>query len=423
MDISDTMEEKLRALALHKSQFAWMTNFESVSLTDHCRIVAAFRGLAIGRRTPRDSGLIAFTATCPISPCSPEGPTMRTRSDLVRLLDASGVPFETVTSGRCWMIVAPALAARIMGAGVGEENAFWVPPVISTKGWEAGGNVGGQRTWIAPEGGPSGFFFSSDGTRWSVPAELDPGSWRAAPAAAGWKKYHAAFTARSADRTSRKITLDREMSIEEAATDPGSVLRIHFRHTLVNAGSTPLAHRIGLWSLIQLPCEQEGVIFATGSPKPRPYFGTLPRVTTAEGDPTLRFRVKGGTRYKAGMSPVDFAGTIGFVRHARAPEGGTAPLTLTAMRFRVDPAGTYVDKASHVLPGAPPNGDAAQIYCDAGTGDLAFCEIEAHAPAPSLAPGESQGQDIAITIARIEERDLPGFMAGELGIESWRDEL
>jgi hypothetical protein len=93
------------------------------------------------------------------------------------------------------------------------------------------------------------------------------------------------------------------------------------------------------------------------------------------------------------------------------------------MRFAVDPSGTYVDKASHVVPGAPANGDAAQIYCDAGTGDLAFCEIEAHAPAPLLAPGESQGQDISITVARIEEQDLPGFMARELEIESWRDGL
>jgi hypothetical protein len=93
------------------------------------------------------------------------------------------------------------------------------------------------------------------------------------------------------------------------------------------------------------------------------------------------------------------------------------------MRFEVDPAGTYVDKASYVVPGAPPNGDAAQIYCDNGTGDLAFCEIEAHAPAPSLAPGESQGQDVNITVARIEEKGLPDFMAGELGIESWRDGL
>ena len=49
VDVSDTMEEKLRALALHKSQVVWMTTFENVTLTDHPRIMGAFRGLAIGR--------------------------------------------------------------------------------------------------------------------------------------------------------------------------------------------------------------------------------------------------------------------------------------------------------------------------------------------------------------------------------------
>jgi LmbE family N-acetylglucosaminyl deacetylase len=49
VDVSDTMEDKLRALALHKSQFAWLSTFQEVSLTEHCRIVGTFRGLAIGR--------------------------------------------------------------------------------------------------------------------------------------------------------------------------------------------------------------------------------------------------------------------------------------------------------------------------------------------------------------------------------------
>ena len=48
VDISETMETKLKALALHKSQFAWMDTFQSVTLTEHCRTIGAFRGLAIG---------------------------------------------------------------------------------------------------------------------------------------------------------------------------------------------------------------------------------------------------------------------------------------------------------------------------------------------------------------------------------------
>ena len=99
------------------------------------------------------------------------------------------------------------------------------------------------------------------------------------------------------------------------------------------------------------------------------------------------------------------------------PGARSSPLVLTSMSFDVDPAGTYVDKASHVVPGAPANGDAAQAYCDAGTGDLAFCEIEAHAPAPFLAPGDAEAQNVTILIASLEEEDIGTYMSEKLGME------
>jgi LmbE family N-acetylglucosaminyl deacetylase len=58
VDVTDTMEKKLESLAKHKSQFAWMDTFQSVSLTEHCRLLGAFRGLAIGR--PYAEGFRAY---------------------------------------------------------------------------------------------------------------------------------------------------------------------------------------------------------------------------------------------------------------------------------------------------------------------------------------------------------------------------
>ena len=213
--------------------------------------------------------------------------------------------------------------------------------------------------------------------------------------------------------------------MEESAAGPGAALTIRFRHELVNAGGSTLGRTIGLWSIIQLPCEVQGTIFfAARSSAVRSheaalnrYFGVLPTESMGDEGSTVRLSVKGGARFKAGMSPADFAGTVGFVRRARVPDEGSDLLTLTVMRFDVDPAGTYVDKSSHTVPSAPANGDAAQAYCDAGTGDLAFCEIESHAPAAFLAPGASQGQDILITIARLDRRELAGFMRDNLGME------
>jgi N-acetylglucosamine malate deacetylase 1 len=58
VDVTDTMEKKLESLARHKSQFAWMDTFQSVTLTEHCRLLGAFRGLAIGR--PYAEGFRAY---------------------------------------------------------------------------------------------------------------------------------------------------------------------------------------------------------------------------------------------------------------------------------------------------------------------------------------------------------------------------
>jgi N-acetylglucosamine malate deacetylase 1 len=50
VDISDVMEKKLKGLSCHKSQFDWMGNFQTQSLSDLCRIIGEFRGLQSGFR-------------------------------------------------------------------------------------------------------------------------------------------------------------------------------------------------------------------------------------------------------------------------------------------------------------------------------------------------------------------------------------
>ncbi len=352
---------------------------------------------------------------------------MRTKDDLVGQLRQSGISFDSFESGSRWMIVAPALAARIMGAGIGEENAFWVPPVLSTHGWSAGGNAGGQRTWIAPEAGPLGFFFSADGSRWSVPMELDPGGYHAVAGEQGEGSYRAELTAQAADGVRHPIVLTRRMRIQEEANEPSSAscLRIRFRHELANAGTGVIDRRIGLWSIIQLPCEEPGTIFfglksaPTGNAIPlRPYFTEVPAGVAGASGKIAWLQVKGGRRYKVGLPCVDAAGTVAFVRRVRASRGGEKPFILTSMRFSVDPGATYPDKPSHSRPEAGRNGDAAQAYCDHGTDSLAFCEIEAHSPAPRLGPGESYGAEIEIVVARLDSNELGGFMSERLEMEA-----
>jgi len=50
VDISRQMETKLRALACHQSQYAWMDTFQTHNFADHVRIVSELRGLQAGCR-------------------------------------------------------------------------------------------------------------------------------------------------------------------------------------------------------------------------------------------------------------------------------------------------------------------------------------------------------------------------------------
>jgi hypothetical protein len=319
------------------------------------------------------------------------------------------------------MIVAPALGARILGAGIGPENAFWVSPSVSTKGWDEGGNAGGQRTWIAPEAGPESFFF---GPGWSVPKELDPGDYHPHTAAPGWLSFRSAFTARAADGRQFPIAITRSMRLEAPSDAARGMLRVRFQHELANTGGSSLDNRVGLWSIIQLPCEEKGTILLRRTPDagilPRPYFTDLPPGVLRNASGVSLLEVGGDRKYKIGLPASGSAGVVAFLRRARVPDE-RAGWILTAQRFAVEPAGTYLDKPVNAGIPAAGNGDAAQAYNDPGTGEMAFCEIEAHAPAAALPPGGSQKVEIEIIVARADQPGMKQLLRWELGFDAGVD--
>ena len=339
---------------------------------------------------------------------------MQTREELESLLRESGISWRSAEDGDRWMVVVPALGARILGAGIGRENAFWVPPALTTKGWDAGGNAGGQRTWIAPEAGPGGFFFS--GGRWSVPAAIDPGDYRPQPAPRGWLCFRSAFTAQSADGQGFPIAITRRMKLEIPPKAAGNLLRIRFQHELENTGAAAIQGRVGLWSIIQLPCEEKGTILLRRTTAdgilPRPYFNDLPDGVLRGAGTVSLLGVGGGRKYKVGLPASDSAGVVAFLRRARVP-AEPPDWILTSQKFAVDPAGNYLDMPAP----AAGNGDAVQAYNDPGTGEMAFCEIEAHAPAARLPPGGSQEVEIEIIVARADQPGMREILSRELGFD------
>jgi hypothetical protein len=327
---------------------------------------------------------------------------VRSRSELIAALRGAGIDHTLLGGAGGWALLAPALGARVLGAGIGEENALWSAPTIGRRPWAEGGNVGGQRTWIAPEGGPHGFFYTGDPSGWKVPDELDPGDYQAIPDTDGWSSWRSAFTARCLDGDSFPIALTRSVRMhaprEEAAGAHGSppVVRVELRNTLVNLGDAVLDRRVGLWCITQCPCPESGRILIALESGHRhdcvhPYFEPLPDgVLAMEADAAV-LSTRTGVKYKAGCGAAAASGAIAFIG-GRGERG-----FFVALRFPVDRAGTYIDRPFFGGPVAA--GDPVQAYNDPGAGPLAFCEIEAHAPCVRLEPGESRSFALQISMA------------------------
>jgi hypothetical protein len=201
-----------------------------------------------------------------------------------------------------------------------------------------------------------------------------------------------------------------------------TTLRIQLHHNLKNAGSAPIEKRVGLWSIIQLPGDMGGVTlipleegrFTTGTPAARPYFTELAPSCLDFEDSILYLKAFCGLRYKIGVRADSAMGRIAFLRRSRFPGKTKTQWILVAIRFEVDPIGTYLDKPLSEQGREAGNGDAVQAYNDPGLGDAAFCEIEAHAPAVFLQPEESQHHEIEIVVAAAGKNEMLKIVQREL---------
>jgi hypothetical protein len=267
-----------------------------------------------------------------------------------------------------------------------------VAPGIARGPWGAGGNAGGERTWIAPETGPRGFFAGTDVSRWRVPAELDPGNYAEVPDSEEWRSWRTELTAHAADGASFPIAITRSVRIgQRQPRDPAGVLRLELRTTLHNVGPAAIDRRLGLWNIVQVPSALPGTILiplaSNGKAAAlRPYFVDLPRGVLRADKDILYLKAHGGARYKVGLPAASCAGCIAHLRPSRAG----SEERFVCLRFTVDAAETYLDKPKHDPRSEAENGDPLQAYNDPGREECAFSEIEAHAPTVRLAPAESQ---------------------------------
>jgi hypothetical protein len=307
-----------------------------------------------------------------------------TRAGLIRLLNASAVEHQLLeTPAGGWALLVPALGARVLGAGLGERNAFWVSPALERclegKDW----NAGGLRTWLAPELGPRGFFGREEGD-WAVPPALDPGAYRLVKTRPAAALCRGECRISSADGTLYHLQIDRQVEIGDL---PGDAVRLSLRHCLRNLGPAAIGAGAGLWSILQLPCQPEGAMLLPDLPY-RPYFSAPPADWVSRQEGKLQLRTAPGRRWKIGQRP---GGPEALLVHRRMQADGQVEV---AVRWPVFPEALYLDK-----PLAEPGpGDPLQAFNSPLDGREAFCELECHAPAVGLAPGQEEGQTVEILI-------------------------
>lgn len=195
----------------------------------------------------------------------------------------------------------------------------------------------------------------------------------------------------SADGTGYHLQIERRVEVRDlpgtGRSGAGAIL-LRIRHCLRNLGRTALPGSAGLWGILQLPCQPEGTLLLPDLPY-RSYFGALPDGWARRRDGRLELRAGPGQRYKIGQRP---PGPAALLAHRR-PEG-SARLEV-ALRFPCSPEGPYLDGPLSE-PGSP--GDALQAYNSPLSGREAFCELESHAPAAILAPGQTQQQTVEIEV-------------------------
>jgi hypothetical protein len=294
-------------------------------------------------------------------------------------------------------IVAPAWGARILFTGSGEANCLWTSPDLGNPGlWPA--NYGGARTWLSPEGGPKGTYFSLDWSRWGCPAEMDRGNYTVRDDAdAASIRTDNRFDLATNDGTELHLCMGRDVAVADAPPNlPEGVkaLGIDFTHRLKNCGDETLTQAVDLWHLVQVIPDGVIVVPTRLAPAWRNYFQAIPNDRYEEGPAHLAVRIDGARQYKLGVPNTSATGRIGYISRRRVA-ADTGEALAIVKQFRVVDGAIHADRPQH---DQETNGDVIQLYNHDTGGPAGFGEIECHSPAEILEPGEEQSFSIRIDV-------------------------
>ncbi len=325
------------------------------------------------------------------------------QSLLDNLTKAGKPPLPVAFPDGTRLLVLP-IGGRLLGLFPPEtgENFLWTNPAlasaVSTSAWlkrDGWLNLGGDRTWLAPEielfigdlAHPAGTY--------AVPAALDPGNWTLASS------------------TENEICLSNATSLRmhQSRREIGVHLGKRYRPAANPLRGTPLAGselqyagytqnttleldpaaestlQLGIWNLLQLPQPGEMLIPTLSESRPQLVFGSVSAEELTIAPRMLRWRMGGsGSDAKIGLKAASLTGRAGYLQRQTAVPG---IWDLVVREFAVDPAGEYVD----ALWDSPEDSGWVFQACCVRNGAERFDELEYHASAATISLKSNVSRD------------------------------
>jgi hypothetical protein len=249
--------------------------------------------------------------------------------------------------------------------------------LFTSLGWL---NLGGDRTWIAPESDTFVGDLNNPWETYNVPNSIDPGQY-------GIREFGGAVhLASDLSLTNHRLGVTADLSMEKTVSATPHPFRYSadFSHiksveyvgydqvtTLSLLSEVTPDLRFGLWHLAQVRATGEILVPVTDTSRPHVYFGPAQSAQIKTEPGLVRFGVANVTPLKIGLKALSVKGRTGYLK-----EEMDGQWSLIVRNFSVNPSAEYVD-----TPWDNPNdrGYAVQCYSDDGSlGD--FGEMEYHTP-------------------------------------------
>jgi hypothetical protein len=299
-----------------------------------------------------------------------------TFNQLIESLEKNNQAYGTLTLQNDVSVIVSERGGRIFGPYLApdSESIFWTNPALATPNsfkefLESGDwNLGGERTWIAPE---TQYLVKDRADFWGsihVPAAMDPGSFSLAQAKPGQWKISMDTTLQAYNLATGQKELQvekvinpvedplRGLSNYEVLTD--GVIFAGYEQVVTLSEATPDDIMSETWNLIQLNAGGQLIIPASPHIEYIDYFEPIDETHQTIHPNHVSLKITGKRRYKVGYKAAHVFGRLGYLNQLN---DGQAYLLIR--NFFNNPAAPYAEEPSH-SPGQW--GQSIHVYNDGG---------------------------------------------------------